>query len=209
MFEHDVLEDRIYYYKNLFSDVDRVLDVLIKTKTDDNSEIMTPWVPWTSSDNQSDLYGETRTGEHQKRTVNSSEDFELLEVRDLINNIILECTNNYSKITGVEVGTSDLFRVAKYNSGKGMGSHIDNDYDENSENFEAPTISTVLYLNDNYNGGELYFREQNIAIKPKAGSLLIFPSKKPYFHEALAISGGEKYMCTNFFFLSKGQNVKR
>ena len=36
-------------------------------------------------------------------------------------------------------------------------------------------ISNLLYLNDNYEGGELYFPEHDLMIKPKPGMLVSFP----------------------------------
>lgn len=36
-------------------------------------------------------------------------------------------------------------------------------------------ISNLLYLNDDYSGGELYFPEHDISIKPEPGMLISFP----------------------------------
>jgi hypothetical protein len=36
-------------------------------------------------------------------------------------------------------------------------------------------ISNLIYLNDNYDGGELYFPEHDLAIKPEPGMLISFP----------------------------------
>lgn len=36
-------------------------------------------------------------------------------------------------------------------------------------------ISNLLYLNNNYNGGELYFPQHNLKIKPEKGMLVSFP----------------------------------
>ncbi|NBP55847.1 hypothetical protein EBU71_04800, partial [bacterium] len=79
-------------------------------------------------------------------------------------------------------------------SGKSMGPHVDNYNDD-----PRKTISVVLYLNDSYVGGELNFPEQDIMIKPEAGSLIIFPSTKPYYHESKTIENGVKYMTPGFW----------
>lgn len=36
-------------------------------------------------------------------------------------------------------------------------------------------ISNLIYLNDDYNGGELFFPHHNLKIKPEAGMLISFP----------------------------------
>jgi hypothetical protein len=46
----------------------------------------------------------------------------------------------------------------------------------------------------------LAFPEQDIKIKPEAGSLVIFPSVKPYFHASTPLVSGNKYMCPAFMF---------
>ena len=56
-----------------------------------------------------------------------------------------------------------------------------------------------MYLNDDYTGGELNFKDQGIKIKPSAGSIAVFPSRSPYFHESLPVLSGEKYMTPGFW----------
>jgi predicted 2-oxoglutarate/Fe(II)-dependent dioxygenase YbiX len=55
------------------------------------------------------------------------------------------------------------------------------------------TVSLVSYVNDDYEGGELYFRLQNLEVKPKAGDLYIFPSNYMYPHQAKMVKNGTKY----------------
>ena len=76
-----------------------------------------------------------------------------------------------------------------------MGPHVDSYGDERS-----PVISVVAYLNDDYQGGELYFPNQNIKIKPEPGSIVVFPSIAPYFHASLPIVSGVKYMIPGFWY---------
>ena len=88
-----------------------------------------------------------------------------------------------------------LFRsINKYYTEKEMGSHVDN-----YNNDPNPTISALLYLNDDYLGGDLYFKEQYINIKPKIGDIVIFPSREPYFHQSKIVTSGTKYMSAIFF----------
>ena len=60
-------------------------------------------------------------------------------------------------------------------------------------------IGSVVYLNDDYTGGELEFPNQNVKIKPEAGSIIVFPSSVPYLHQSNEILSGEKYMCPGFW----------
>ena len=77
--------------------------------------------------------------------------------------------------------------MIKYNVGDAYPKHYD-----------GPTrlgrhISAILYLNDDYEGGELYFPLFDITIKPMKGMLILFPSNYAYQHEALPVTAGTKY----------------
>jgi hypothetical protein len=54
-------------------------------------------------------------------------------------------------------------------------------------------VSPILYINDNYEGGEIEFVNFNLKIKPKAGSLYLFPSTYAYKHIAHPVVSGTKY----------------
>lgn len=55
-------------------------------------------------------------------------------------------------------------------------------------------ISGLLYLNDVEDGGETYFTNFDIAIRPKAGRLVLFPSNYAYMHEARPPVHDNKYV---------------
>ncbi len=60
-------------------------------------------------------------------------------------------------------------------------------------------LSVLLYLNDDYEGGELEFRHSNIKIKPEAGSVLFFPSNFLYVHEVYPVTKGPRYALPNWY----------
>ncbi len=43
-------------------------------------------------------------------------------------------------------------------------------------------LATLVYINNDYDGGELYFPERNIYIKPKPRMLIMFPGNNNYLH---------------------------
>lgn len=50
--------------------------------------------------------------------------------------------------------------------------------------------ASVVYINDNYNGGEFYFRDKNIELIPPPRSILIFPATKEYWHGVKVVHAG-------------------
>ena len=54
-------------------------------------------------------------------------------------------------------------------------------------------ISALVYLNDDYEGGELEFCNFDVKIKPQAGMMVLFPSNFAYRHRSIPIIRGTKY----------------
>lgn len=54
-------------------------------------------------------------------------------------------------------------------------------------------ISMLLYLNDDFEGGELTFSKFNYQLKPKAGTVVLFPSDHRYIHQAEMVKSGVRY----------------
>lgn len=86
-----------------------------------------------------------------------------------------------------EIQHKEGYNILKYQTGEEYKAH----YDGGSQTGRC--ISPILYLNDNYTGGELEFVNFDLKIKPKAGSLYIFPATFPYRHIAHPVETGTKY----------------
>lgn len=60
-------------------------------------------------------------------------------------------------------------------------------------------IAGLFYINDDYEGGELYFPNQGIRFKPKAGAAYFFPGDKNYIHGVSEIISGIRYTVPFFW----------
>lgn len=100
---------------------------------------------------------------------------------------------NYVKILEYKFHTFDkdsqhyMLHISKYTEGGSIGLHTDVKPSEDSGDYTA-----VIYMNDDYDGGELGFPELGIEIKPKSGDMLIFPIWYP--HYANRSTNGVKYI---------------
>jgi predicted 2-oxoglutarate/Fe(II)-dependent dioxygenase YbiX len=54
-------------------------------------------------------------------------------------------------------------------------------------------VTVLLYLNDDYEGGELELPDWGCKFKPKAGTLIAFPSYIEFRHRVHPVTKGERY----------------
>lgn len=91
----------------------------------------------------------------------------------------------------------EAMNFVKYNTGQHFMEHHDHGFSYNC------TVSLVGYINDDYEGGELFFRLQNLKIKALAGDLYVFPSNFMYPHQAMPVITGTKYSIVTMLDYSK------
>jgi hypothetical protein len=95
---------------------------------------------------------------------------------------------DYGKYWGVGISYYEAFNFVKY---EGAGKHFNIHADHGPA--YVTTVSVVAYLNDDYEGGEIYFPRFDLTIKPKQGDIVVFPSTYVYEHASLPMKSGTKY----------------
>jgi len=88
----------------------------------------------------------------------------------------------------VAIGLNELFRVYKYEPGQKFKKHIDESFIRNES--EASYYTFMIYLNEDYEGGETTF--DDFIINGKTGMALIFLHSLP--HEGTEVLTGKKYV---------------
>jgi predicted 2-oxoglutarate/Fe(II)-dependent dioxygenase YbiX len=69
-------------------------------------------------------------------------------------------------------------------------------------------ISLLLYLNDEYTGGELEFKRLAYTLSPKAGMLVWFPSDIRYEHMARLVKSGRRFVIVSWAAASGVERVR-
>jgi predicted 2-oxoglutarate/Fe(II)-dependent dioxygenase YbiX len=59
-------------------------------------------------------------------------------------------------------------------------------------------FASVIYLNDDYDGGTIYFPNLNIELKPLPGTLITFPGTLRYLHGVRRVTGGMRHTIASF-----------
>jgi hypothetical protein len=118
----------------------------------------------------------------------NSENSELYDVHESIFQTVRRCVDDYGIYWGVGIRSYEAFNFVKY---EGAGTHFKIHADHGPT--YVTTVSIVVYLNDNYEGGEIYFPRFRLKVKPKAGDIIVFPSNYIYEHASEDMISGTKY----------------
>jgi len=133
-------------------------------------------------------------------------------INDNHNEVVLKLAQQSEKLTGIPIKNQEHTQVAMYETGGIFKEHYDSCvYDDkeycNKINHNAgERRSTLLvYLNDDFTGGETEFVECGIKIKPIAGKGVLFWSTdenekliRKSLHKAHPIISGEKWIATKW-----------
>lgn len=218
------LDPKVYYYTDAIEDFDVFQQTLKDLDNLQSFNDVNVWQPWTSSNDKTFIYGETKT--FSINDINQV-DNEIGQKSKYIYDAIMKTLYDVCKDYASSLGDFDeprlfpTFNIKKYNTGMGMGAHFDQ-----LDGDQTLRYSLVMYLNDDCEGGEISFQlkdydggwnssdgwvsgaphvelDYDIAVadktidfgvKPKANSVIIFPAYAPYFHTAHTVKSGVKYM---------------
>jgi hypothetical protein len=214
MIKYEKLGDGLIYYKDLIEEPYKIIDDLesLMNKVEIDIKNNAPGIsnssakPWHNWDH---VFPDGNVLHFCKQFfLPRSEDIkktdlyydELGSIADRLFNPLDQGFNYYSKelypyASRNIKGKEDRMSILKYEK---MG-HLSEHTDHGSS---SRTLSVVLYLNDNYEGGEIIFKnvgEGGVKIKPEAGSAIFFPSNYVFAHEVLEIKNGIRYALPNWY----------
>jgi predicted 2-oxoglutarate/Fe(II)-dependent dioxygenase YbiX len=128
-----------------------------------------------------------------------------LNVKKLMNAFNLDATYLAKKTFNEEYLYPDYTDLVLWEPGSGMVVHSDNCDQEGNPNYCSwRNYSAVLYLNDDFLGGETFFPDHGpLFIKPKKGKLAIYPSGLEYSHGVTTVVNGNRYTMPIWFTRDK------
>ncbi len=133
------------------------------------------------------------------------------KIEELFKNIVKHIINPFY---GIEVCDSEVPQFLKYNVGGHYKPHIDGRsiwFAPNGDKIWRKStdrdLSIVLFVNDDFEGGEFLFPDLHIQVKPKPGLLVCFPSDQNYLHGVAPVTKGTRYSIVTWARV-KGQKTK-
>lgn len=197
---YEVLHRNVYYFPGVIQDIAKVMETLDEV----NSVSVTPWETWyANNDSKENPYGDLKTLSYP--SLEAEPDPIIKEKSAFILNSILgsmeACAAEFLEGHGAgqdeldhlhkEIFGGHVYGIRRYDENKDMGPHTDMVVDGRD------TYTIAVYLDDNYEGGELGIVQPglDISIKNKAGSIVVFPSG--YLHESKPLLSGRKTIITH------------
>lgn len=126
------------------------------------------------------------------------------------NYIVPKIAQNAKNFYGLEQETDRAFQYTFHPDQTYLHPHTDiigwepkhdetNEYSTQKKYFPyfwSGHLSNIIYLNDDFEGGELFFPDFGIDIKPKPGMLAVFPGNINYLHGVRKVVGNTRYTGT-------------
>ena len=116
------------------------------------------------------------------------------ELTNLVKTSFLDLTE---KCIGQQLEWFEKPNLMRYREGGHYVRHAD------SQNYDPETniwnkvidrdLGILIYLNDDFEGGELSFYKLNYQIRPRAGAAVLFPSDQRFLHQAETVKKGVRY----------------
>eukprot|EP01084_Bolivina_argentea_P074460 135082_1 len=94
----------------------------------------------------------------------------------------------------------DTIQIVKWYEGQNLGEHSDAFYVDGTPNYSFYRKYTmIIYLNNNFEGGEFQFTKRNVTIKPETGKLVAFSAGLYDMHKVNKVLQGNRYTIAAWF----------
>ena len=140
--DREILEEKVYYYTNVIEDPKKLVDAIENDNKDE-------WGEWMACSGQHYVYGTDKT-----IALTPDTDEKNKYIYQTLQKAFDDVARDYAKAQGItdEPKLFPQYPIKKYQPGTFMGAHFDQ-----QEGDGRLKVSFVMYLNDDYEGGELSF----------------------------------------------------
>jgi len=119
--------------------------------------------------------------------------------KDYFNKLKLRIKNLAEELLGIELSEVS-YHAQKWTEGGFASFHSDNtDEHGNFTAFERSKFAVFIYLNEDFTGGYLNFKNYDIHIKPKTGMVAVFSGTFGNEHEVTMVKTGTRYTIGSFW----------
>jgi len=119
---------------------------------------------------------------------------------DKVNNIVSHCSKLVKEHHGLNCISQEI-EFVYYSTGTRYWPYVDGQAIDGNVATRGNTqrdITCVVYLNDEYTGGSLYFQFFGLEVNPNPGDIMIYPSSWQYIHGVESVVG-DRYALVIWF----------
>lgn len=99
--------------------------------------------------------------------------------------------------------------IMRWRPGIEQRPHADKQLNDGRPNaFPTYDLSSLFYYNDDFDGGEIYFPDHDVEIKPKPGLAVMFPGDINYLHGVKMITSGFRFTTPSFYTVTSFNQEK-
>ena len=186
-----IVAGSIAVYENVWQDSQVTIDDVVSLTSDISSNVrFSPSQTNGDAEIGNEFHQSIRTSHGLSVTGFAKVNETFRQINNRCYELISSAVHNYKGIFKIEEEIKDIeaYGLLRYSGGEQYKFH----YDGGTESKRS--ISVLIYLNDDYEGGEIEFPNFKTIIKPKAGTLILFPSNYAYGHIAHPVTSGTKYV---------------
>lgn len=104
---------------------------------------------------------------------------------------------------------ADTVQLVRWKPGMSMPPHADRANKDNTPHeFAHRDFASIVYLNDGYEGGELYFPRLDIMVRPAPGMLLAFTGGWHHEHGVLTVASRDRLTMPAFYTFDPSQRER-
>jgi hypothetical protein len=101
---------------------------------------------------------------------------------------------------------SDTLQMIRWFPGMEQHPHADDMTNTDIKGFEHRVFGSIIYLNNNYDGGHTFYPNFDFEIIPEKGKLAVHPGDAEHLHGVTKITGGLRYTIASFWTHDKGKS---
>ena len=213
MLDYEVLDLGLVYYKKIIDNPKKIIDSvneldLYYINNPDSITDTSPWSQWTDNNNGLNQLFCWQKFINQPENIKkedsrySDQIYISKELFGAIDKVMDHYSTELYPFAKNNLKCREKFmHLLRYDEGGYLPPHQD-------QGVSTRVLSVLIYLNDDYEGGELEFPQSGIKIKPSAGSIIFFPSNFLYVHTVNPIISGKRYSLPNWYHNVSFENKK-
>lgn len=203
------LYPKIHLYTDLLPNVSKLYEIMKQSELDANGKYhLKTWDEWSIFG----TYSQSK-GSHEEDELGTEYSERYDDEKYLADSVIEaygKAIDHYISVNNIELPPGSSLASSSFSKYKDNVKSMSNnlamqyhtDFIESEKDMPGNKffITCTTYINDDYDGGsvEFYIDGDVVSYKPKAGEILVFPSRKPYYHGVTNITNGQKYFIRNF-----------